>query len=93
MYPHTRKNYFWSIHSVKEHLAKYKRDNRAVYNIMDQICNHTDLYPYVKRQKFKRDGRGTFYIINSRWLCPNHANATASEAEIALQMSKYDGRR
>ena len=34
--------------SVKEHTAEYKKDNRSVYDIPDQICKDIDLYPYVK---------------------------------------------
>ena len=71
-------------------MAEYEINNRLVYDVLDQICKDTDLYPYVKQHKSKRDGRGTFYAIRSRWLVPNHVNGTASEAEIALQMSMYD---
>ena len=46
----------------------YKIDNRNVYDILDQICKDTDLYPYVKQHKSKKDGRGAFYAIHSRWL-------------------------
>ena len=61
-----------------------------VYDLLDKICIDTDLYPYVKQHKSKRDGRGAFYAIHSRWLGPNHINVRASEAEMALQMSTYD---
>ena len=61
-----------------------------VYDILDQIYKDTNLYPYIKQHKLKRDGRGAFYAIHSRWLDPNHVNAIASEAKIALQMSTYD---
>ena len=64
-----------------------------VYDILDQICKDTDLYPYIKQHKSKREGIGAFYAIHSRWLGPNHVNATASEAEMALQMSMYDGEK
>ena len=37
-----------SAQSVKEHTAGYKIDNRSVYDILDQICMNTDLYPNVK---------------------------------------------
>ena len=47
----------------------------------------------MSNSKFKRDGRGAFYAIHSRWLGPNHVNATASEAEMALQTSTYDGKK
>ena len=76
--------------SVKVYTAEYKIDNRSVYDILDQICKDTDLYPYVKKHKSKRDGRGAFYAIHSRWLFPNHVNMTASEVELALQVSMYD---
>ena len=66
-------------------------DNRTTYDILDQICKDTDLYPCVKQHKATRDGRGAFYAIHSRWLGPNHVNATASEAEMASQMLKFDG--
>ena len=79
--------------SVTEHATEYKIDNRTVYNILDQICKDTDLYPYVKQHKFKRDGTGAFYAIHSKWLGPNHVNVTASEAEMALQASTYDGEK
>ena len=68
----------------------FEIDNRTVYDILDQICKGTDLYPYVKQQKSKRDGKGAFCAIHSRWLGLNHVNATASEAEMALQMSTCD---
>ena len=63
-----------------------------VYDILNQIYKDTDLYPYVKQHKSKRDGRGAFYAIYSRWLVLNHVNVTASEAEMALQMTRtvYD---
>ena len=64
-----------------------------VYDILDQICKDTDLYPYVKQHKSKRDSKGAFYAIHSRWLGPNHVNATASQAEMALQMSMYDSEK
>ena len=66
-------------------------DNRSVYVILDQICNSTDLYQYVKQHKSKRNGRGMLYAIHSRLLGPNHVNVTASETELVLQMSMYDG--
>ena len=76
---------------VQVHTAVYKIDNRTVYDILDQICKDIDLYPYVKQHKSKRDGRRAFYAIYSRWLGLNHGNVTASETEIALQTSTYDG--
>ena len=59
-------------------------------DILDQICKDTDLYPYIKQHKFKRDGREAFYTIHSMWLGLNHINAMASEAKLALQTSIYD---
>ena len=73
--------------------AEYKIDNRTVYDILDHICKDSDLFPYVKQHESKRDGRGEFYAIHSRSLGPNHDNVTASEAEMALQMSTYDGKK
>ena len=77
-----------------EHIpAEYEVDNRTVYGILDQICKDTDLYPYVKHQKSKRDSRGAFYAIHSKWPGPNYVNATASKAKMDLQMSMYDGEK
>ena len=78
--------------SVKEHM-EYNIDNRSVYDILDQISDNTDLYSYVKKHKSKRDGRGVFYTIHSRWLGPNHVNATASKAKMVLQTSTYEGEK
>ena len=36
------------IQSTKAHMVEYKIDNRSVYDILDQICKDTNLYPYVK---------------------------------------------
>ena len=69
----------------------YKIDIRSVNDIVDQICNGADLYPYVKQHMSKMDGREAFYAIDSRCLGSNHVNVTASEAEMALQTSMYDG--
>ena len=80
-------------HRVQDHTAEYVLDNRMVYDILNQICKDSDLSPYVKQHKFEREGRGAFYAIDSRWLSPNHVNATASEAEMALQTSMYDGEK
>ena len=33
--------------SSTEHATPYKIDNRTVYDILDQICKDTDLFPYV----------------------------------------------
>ena len=60
---------------------------------MDQICKDTDLFPYVKQHKSSRDSRGVYYAIHSRWLGPNHVKATTTEAEMAFQMSPYDGEK
>ena len=79
-----------SAQSVTQHAAEYKIDNRSVYDILDQICKDTNLYPYVKQHKSKSDGRGAYYTMQSRWLGPNHVNMSASEAEMALQMLTYD---
>ena len=57
---------------VKESMVEYKIDNRSVYDILDQICKGTHLYPYVKQHKSKRGGRCELYAIHSRWLGPNH---------------------
>ena len=82
-----------SAQSVMEHMAEYKIDNTNVYDIFDQINKDTDLYPYVKQHKSKREGRGAFYVIHSRWLVPNHNKTTESKAELALQISTYDGEK
>ena len=57
---------------------------------MDQISKDTDLYPYIKQHKSKRDNRGAFHAIHSRWLGPNHVNVTASGAELVLQKLTYN---
>ena len=82
-----------SAQSVKRHTTEYKKDNKSVYDILDQICKDTDLYPYVKQHKSTRDGRGAFYAIHSRWLGQIHVNTMASEAKLVLQMSTYDGEK
>ena len=74
-----------SAQSVMEHMAEWKTDNRTVYNILDQICKDTDLYPYFKQHKSKGYGGGAFHPIHSRWLGPNHVNTTASEAKMELR--------
>ena len=79
--------------SVQACTAEYKIDNRSDYDILDQICKDTDLYPYVKQYTSKRDGRRAYYAIHSRWLGLNHVNATASKAKMALQTSTYDGEK
>ena len=77
-------------HTVLACMPEYEIDNRTIYDILDQICKDTDLYPYVKQHESKRDDRGAFYVIHSRWLDLNHVNAAASEAEMALMASTYD---
>ena len=79
-----------NIQTVQAHKPEYEINNRTVYDILDQICKDTDLYLYIKQHKSKKDNRGAFNAIHSRWLNPNHVNATASQAEMALQMSTYD---
>ena len=78
------------IQRVQEHMAESKIDNWMVDDELDQSCKDTDLYPYIEQHKSKRDGRGAYNATHSRWLGPTHVNATASEAEMALQMSMYD---
>ena len=82
-----------SAHSVKEQTAEYEINNKSVYYILDQICKDTDLYPYVKQHKSKKNGRGAFFAIHSKWIGPNHVNAAVSEAKMALQMSTYNGEK
>ena len=50
--------------SVRECMAEYNIDNKNFYDNL--VCKDTDLYPYVKQQKFKKDSRGAFYAIHSR---------------------------
>ena len=52
-----------------------------------------DLHPCVKQHKSSRDSRGALYDIHSRWIGLNHVNVTASEAEMALQISTHDGEK
>ena len=54
------------VQRAQVYSTEYKIDNRMVYDVLDQICKDTDLYPYVKQHKPKRDGRGAFYAIHSR---------------------------
>ena len=82
-----------STQSVKEHTSEYKIDNGTVYDILDQICKDTDLFPCVKQQKSKRDGRKAFYAIHSRWLCTNNENSTASEAKLVVKISTDYGEK
>ena len=56
-----------NVQSIREHIAEYKTDSRSVYDILDQIYKDTDLYPYVKQHKSKRDSRGAFYAIHFQW--------------------------
>ena len=49
-----------SVDKIKDHATEYIIDNRMVYDILDQICNDTNLYPYIKEHKGSRDGRGEF---------------------------------
>ena len=55
-----------SAQSLIEHTAEYKKYNRSVYDVLDQICKVTDLYPYVKQHKSKSDDREAYYAIHSR---------------------------
>ena len=82
-----------NVHTVKEHMAEYKIDSRSVYVILDQICKNADLYQCVKQHKPKRESRGAFYAIHSRWLDLNQVNVTAAEAEAALQMMTYEEKK
>ena len=82
-----------NVHKVQDHTAEYIINNKMVYDVLNQICKDAYLYPNVKQHKSKRDSRGAFYAIQSRWLGLNHVNATASEAELALQTSTYDGKK
>ena len=52
--------------SVRAHMVKHQIDKRNVYDILDQICKDTDLYPYVKQHKSKSDRRVAFYAIHCR---------------------------
>ena len=42
-----------SANKVQDHTTEYIIDNRTVYDILDQICMDTDLFPYVKQHKPK----------------------------------------
>ena len=46
-----------SAQSVTEHTGEYKKDDRSVYDILDEICKDTDLYPYATQHKPKWYGR------------------------------------
>ena len=66
-YHQTRTNSFWRK-MLSKCTLEYEIDNRSVYDIMVQICKDTDLYPYVKQHKSKRDGRGaTMPSIPGGW--------------------------
>ena len=80
-----------STQTVTEHTAENGIDNR--YDILDQICKDTELYPRVKHHESKRDGQGAYYAIYLRWLGWNQVHATATEAKMALQTSTYEGKK
>ena len=43
--------------SGKGHTTAYVVYNRAIYEILDQICKGADMYPYVKQLRSKHIGR------------------------------------
>ena len=57
------------VQKAQDCTTEYKIDNRTVYDVKG-----SDLK--VKQHKSKRDSRGMFYAIHSRWLGPNHVNVT-----------------
>ena len=56
--------------SPKAHTADYEIDKRIVYDILNQICKDTNLYPLVKQHMSKSDGKEAFYAIHFRWFVP-----------------------
>ena len=48
------------VQRVQVCTAEYKINNRMVYDVLDQICKDTDLYPYVKQHKPKKMAEGHF---------------------------------
>ena len=58
------------VQRVQVCTAEYKIDNWTVYDVLDQICKDTYLYPYVKQNESKKEGRGAIYAIHSRSMCP-----------------------
>ena len=49
-----------SQQSVIQRMSEYEINIRTTDDILDQICEDTDLYPYVKQHKSKWDGTGHF---------------------------------
>ena len=65
----------------EKNVQQSTRQTTEVSNILDHICNDTDLHPYVKQHRSKKNGKGALYAIHSRWLGLNHVNTAASEAK------------
>ena len=63
-------------------MMSYEIDNRTVYDTLDQIYKDRDLYPYTKQIQLKQNDRGSFHVIQKRWLGPKHVNAMAFKAKI-----------
>ena len=42
--------------SLRACMVEYQIENKNIYDILDKICKDTDLYPYIKQHKSKRDG-------------------------------------
>ena len=76
----------------RSYTEDYLTDIRAVYAVLDTICNETELY---KKFKEKRDRVETYFVIHQRWLGLNHVNTMASETEITsrLQTTTYHGEK
>ena len=73
--------------SARACTEEYEIDNRSVYDILNQICKDTDLCPYVKQHKLKRDSRGVFTSsISGGWA--QIMSTPASEAEMTLGEKK-----
>ena len=71
-----------SAQSVNEHTAEYEVDNRTVYDILDQICNDTDLYQYVKQHKLKGDGRGAFLCHSFQMVRPKPCQCNSIRSQV-----------
>ena len=57
------------------------------------ICKDTGMYAYLKQHESKRDSKGAFYAIHSRWLDPNHVKTKTSKAKAVLKALMYNEER
>jgi hypothetical protein len=71
----------------------FVNDRHKVWDIMSNICGKHSCFVYIKPALSTRNGRDAYMLLFDHFLGPNNVGNMASEAEVKLTSTLYNGKK